>query len=502
MASSKYYDARLKSKPGGQECPPHKNKPASENCPDAGALGVPQLLRQVVTKRSKNHAIDSVRRDAVRSRPRGAVNVGELRSELYPAPVHLILGAIVQAEPEARRAFNQRARVGGATGESARQESAWPRPGLSEATGIAEGGRSVTDVLAGRGIEESGAASVLRARVQVDVQLRSMPFQRAQPLIAPDQAESAVGTHGGVGQAASTVTADSAASEAVQSEVHVLIGERPAGIGANPATVARAVKRSDRVGTSGAVADRGGGDVFAGKCAIAEARVHTENFVVSEARLEPQFGDDVGRRIKCVGLGRTASSTACGSGRKSGDAGIVESTPRARRANQEVVCVTVGSDCSLRILHGDGEPDLVVNVLRQPQCILPCPAETGGILRVDSHGQCFAAVVHAMFGFGDQTPHLPAGETPAIVEGGLTPHLALPYRVTVALIVVRGNARRQEVSFHISRQLHVRQLPFRQQREPGLAGRSEEFRSRAGRGPGHGYRVKRRVVFGPQAPGP
>ena len=49
------------------------------------------------------------------------------------------------------------------------------------------------------------------------------------------------------------------------------------------------------------------GHVFAGEDAIAEAAVHAEDFVVSEARLENQLGDDVRRRVEGVVGSRAAS---------------------------------------------------------------------------------------------------------------------------------------------------------------------------------------------------
>jgi hypothetical protein len=102
------------------------------------------MLRQIVAERSKDHAIDAVRLSA-HTRPGIAGYVGVLSAPLRAAMVCLVLGAVVNLEPETRCAFDQGTRVRGTTGKTARAEAAVGTGyGLRKTAGVGEERRSVT----------------------------------------------------------------------------------------------------------------------------------------------------------------------------------------------------------------------------------------------------------------------------------------------------------------------------------------------------------------------
>src|SRR5205807_3627063 len=101
--------------------------------------------------------------------------------------------------------------------------------------------------------------------------------------------------------------------------------------------------------------------------------------------------------------------------------------------------VTVSCNRGLRVLHRHCEPRFIAKVLGYTKSELPRPAETHVVLMVDGERRRLAAVVYALFSFGDQAPHLPGRKTPAVVQGRLTESLALPHSVAIALVVVGGD---------------------------------------------------------------
>ena len=230
----------------------------------------------------------------------------------------------------------------------------------------------------------------------------------------------------------------------MQAEVYMFVGKRPAGVGAEAATILCAVVGAPSVRPRGCTAAAGsqGGNVFAGEDPVAEAAEHAEDFVVSEAGLENQLGDNVGRRVKGIAGSRSTRGDAGGAGCASCNPRIIESPARPSRADQKVRGVVVRGHRGLRIFQRSREPDFVAEILSHARPVLPRPTEAHRILRIDRHGKRFAAIVHAVLGFRDQTPHLTAGEAPAIIERGLAEGLALAKRIAVALIVVGGYARR------------------------------------------------------------
>src|SRR5271169_609089 len=130
-----------------------------------------------------------------------------------------------------------------------------------------------------------------------------------------------------------------------------------------------------------------------------------------------------------------------------------------------------GQGC-LRVFHRYVEPNLVAEVLGYAQTILPRPAETYVVRRIDGHRRSFSTVVHTMLGFRDQAPHLTTGETPSVVEHCLAPGLPIPQRIAVALIVVGSHTRGEEVRFEVAGHLRAGESPFCQHGYSRLAGRA------------------------------
>src|ERR1700726_112711 len=98
----------------------------------------------------------------------------------------------------------------------------------------------------------------------------------------------------------------------MQTEVDVLLGERPAGVGANAAAILGAVGGQRCARGREAATGRAGKILRAGKYAVTEAAVNAENFVVPETRLEGRFHDDIRRWVKGV-IGQVSGGAGCGS---------------------------------------------------------------------------------------------------------------------------------------------------------------------------------------------
>ena len=111
---------------------------------------------------------------------------------------------------------------------------------------------------------------------------------------------------------------------------------------------------------------------------------------------------------------------------------------------------------------------------------------------IDGHGQSFRAIVQAFLSLGNEAPHLAAGEVPSL-HSGLSPSLALAEGVTVAFIVIGGNAGGEEVAFHIAGQLGALQLAFSQHGNTRLASGGKEFGEMALRSAGQVHAVERGV---------
>src|ERR1700690_3761554 len=96
-------------------------------------------------------------------------------------------------------------------------------------------------------------------------------------------------------------------------------------------------------GCGGRAAQSRVGEIFvAGKHAISKAIVKSEHLVVSEARIERDLGDEIGRRVE-------------------GESGGGVVTVAGPRLTEEVVVgVAVGGDGPLGVLDGNGERYLIV----------------------------------------------------------------------------------------------------------------------------------------------
>src|ERR1700722_13136096 len=138
---------------------------------------------------------------------------------------------------------------------------------------------------------------------------------------------------------------------------------------------------------------------------------------------------------------------------------------RVRLPHKEVRCFVVRGQSRLRVFERRAQPDFVAEVLHDAGAILTRRAEADRVLWIDRHRQSFASIIHAVFGFRHQAPHLAAGEAKAVVERRLSPDLPLTQRVAVALVVIRSRPTREEVSFVVSGELRHAQLAFRQQRD-------------------------------------
>src|ERR1035438_3762404 len=207
------------------------------------------------------------------------------------------------------------------------------------ATLVREEGGAVSDKLVPYRVVTGCPSSIFSSTVQVNVELLTVPFQRSQALIRADQVEPPVNIDSRVGQAASSVSADATACQAVKPEIQVFIAKRPSDVGTRPASVSRNVSGSDgvRTGNRAAAAQRGRGcDLAAREHPVAEAAVNAEHFIMAEARLKRRLDDDVRGRIKRVvrQIGSSAGSTGA-------RAGIVKTTTGALGTYEKIVSVIV-----------------------------------------------------------------------------------------------------------------------------------------------------------------
>src|SRR4029077_3658943 len=142
---------------------------------------------------------------------------------------------------------------------------------------------------------------------------------------------------------------------------------------------------------------------------------------------------------------------------------VEQTTAGAYAAREERSRGVVVGDRRLRILGGETEPCFVVEVLGDAEAVLASPAESDVILCVNGHRRRFGAVVETLLRLRDQTPHLASGERPAVGETYLTPDLALPHYVAVALAVVRSDAGAQPIEFVIAGQFQAVGFAFEEE---------------------------------------
>ena len=161
---------------------------------------------------------------------------------------------------------------------------------------------------------------ILGAVVEIDVQLGVMKFQGSQSLEPAQGNESAIGTDGYIGQTAGSVAFDAIATQEVAADVDVL-GDGHASIGANAAAGVVLVRRiSPRRTELPAAQSRGGVDP-AGIDPVAELGEDTVEFIVSEAGLHGDLGNEVRRIVagvvsqlvvKTTGVSKGADHKVCG----------------------------------------------------------------------------------------------------------------------------------------------------------------------------------------------
>src|SRR5205823_7969426 len=132
------------------------------------------------------------------------------------------------------------------------------------------------------------------------------------------------------------------------------------------------------------------------------------DFKVPVLRIVGALEDEVGRDVVRV-VGEDVEETAS-------DTGVT---------NEEIVVCAGRRIDVLRLLERQGSGEAVAEGLLEANAWLTRPAEADVVRGVDRHRQVFCAVVGALFGLGDEGPHLSAGKLEASVGCGLTPELAL-----------------------------------------------------------------------------
>src|SRR5208283_5167111 len=164
-------------------------------------------------------------------------------------------------------------------------------------------------------------------------------LQRGQTLEVLDQMNRSVGIDCNIGEPSCAVTANSAASEAMQAKKDVFVVESPAGVGAKASTFFRGVIGACRGrGGRGASAYGVGARFHAREDTVGESVDEAEDLVVPKARIKGDLGDEIG----------------CGIGRVKSVKGVVF-IGGARLAKQVVVRVAVRGERALRVLQGDGD---------------------------------------------------------------------------------------------------------------------------------------------------
>src|SRR5258708_37195889 len=108
----------------------------------------------------------------------------------------------------------------------------------------------------------------------------------------------------------------------------MLVHDRPTGIGSEAAAVLRAVEGSQGRWACDAVADGGRAGIAARECAVAEAGIHPEDFVVSKAGLEYRLRNDVRRGVERIAGCQAARGDASTGNAATRDCGI--GAPAAR----------------------------------------------------------------------------------------------------------------------------------------------------------------------------
>src|SRR6202142_1058114 len=258
-------------------------------------------LRQVVTERRQEQAVDAVRSAGEHRRCRVKCScpcvtsyVGILRAKLQASE-----RSLVHLDPESDRAFDQVLGVGAAIRECAESEtSSSARLNLGVTASRRLGRSTITNrSVPVQGIRSPTPFHILLAAVQVDIEAWVMELERCQTLIAAQRCERAIRVHSCIGKTASTVAANASALEGVECEVKML-GDGDTAIGSDAASIDRGV-----VGERSWVCYPGTswiGCFHAGIDAVAEAAADAIDFPVTEAGFNDGLDDEVGGRVERV----------------------------------------------------------------------------------------------------------------------------------------------------------------------------------------------------------
>src|SRR5580698_2804645 len=216
-----------------------------------------------------------------------------------------------------------------------------------------------------------------------------------------------------IGQAARAVTTDSAAGETFCAQRDSL-GNVEAHACTSTATFLGSVVGSHGRSNANSLtsASCSGKNFTAWEYTIGEAISDSEHFVVSDAGIECDLRNEVGRWVERV-CGRRIVAIA-----------------RAVLAQQVVVAVAMRGQGSLRILDGEGDRDFIAEALRHPETILTGEDEADVIRRIDRFGTSVVRSTEIVVRrdaspiFGNQAPTLACQERKSVVEFRLGPRLA------------------------------------------------------------------------------
>src|SRR5882672_1488269 len=136
---------------------------------------------------------------------------------------------------------------------------------------------------------------------------------------------------------------------------------------------------------------------------------------MAPARIQSSLEDEVRRLVDGVAGGVKA---------------VEKAATRTRSIEEELaVGYAAAAEGRLRLFRAEGEHEFIVEGLSYAEAELPSPREADVVLRVDSHGKGFGAVVDTFLGFGHEAPHLAAGNGPSAIELSFAPKLALAHGV-------------------------------------------------------------------------
>src|SRR5262249_47535 len=127
------------------------------------------------------------------------------------------------------------------------------------------------------------------------------------------------------------------------------------------------------------------------------------------------------------------------------------------------------ADGRLRTFDTDAQRELIP-VLRNAESVRTLPSPADDVLRIDLQGKRFLPVFDSFLAFGHHAPHLATRKIePALKLDGRA-QLPLAEHVAVALPVVGGDARSEEVALVVAAHLCIADFRVDEQSQPRLAG--------------------------------